>query len=157
LWKEAPLADDPLDEVDDDDGDFADLPDDGEAEEATAEQRALLASFEMKRRDEAARQFMVAERRVAADRVTAEQCLKEADQRGAMARQRRDGQYPLASFEPWQERTEDRETFTDYLEDAARCRLQVREDRQRRRQQANRRSDDGAGPSGEDASPSGVH
>jgi hypothetical protein len=35
--------------------DFANLLDDGEAEEAIAEQRALLASFETKQRDEAAR------------------------------------------------------------------------------------------------------
>jgi hypothetical protein len=100
LWKAAPLADDPLDEVDDDDGDFTNLPNDGDAEEAAAEQRALFASFETKHRDEAARQFMVAGRRASTDRVAAEQRLEEADRRGAMARQCRDSQYPLAFFEP---------------------------------------------------------
>jgi hypothetical protein len=47
------------------------LPDDGEAEEAAAEQRALLMLFKTKCYDEAAHQFMVAERRAAADRVAA--------------------------------------------------------------------------------------
>jgi hypothetical protein len=36
---------------------------DVEAEEATAEQRAILASFERRHRDESAHQFMDAERR----------------------------------------------------------------------------------------------
>jgi hypothetical protein len=45
------------------------LPDGDEAEEAAAEQRELLASFETQRCDAAARQFMVVERRAAAERV----------------------------------------------------------------------------------------
>jgi hypothetical protein len=57
-----------VDEKEDTDGDefFADLPTDVEAEEAAAEQRAILASFETRRRDETAQQFMAAERRAGA-------------------------------------------------------------------------------------------
>jgi hypothetical protein len=51
----------------DDEEFFADLPTD--AEEATAEQRAILASFEMWRRDQAAHEFMAAERRAAVARL----------------------------------------------------------------------------------------
>jgi hypothetical protein len=82
------------------------LPDDSEAEEAATEQRALLASFETRRRDEAARHFLVSERRVAVERVAeaqataraldhrcnveaaramTEQRLNEEDRRGALA------------------------------------------------------------------------
>jgi hypothetical protein len=40
---------------------------------------------------------------------------------------------PLPSYEPWQEREEDRQTFTCFLEDAERHRRErVREERQRR-------------------------
>jgi hypothetical protein len=48
---------------------YTGLPDDAAAEEATAEQRALLVSLEMQHRDKAARHFMHAERRVAAERL----------------------------------------------------------------------------------------
>jgi hypothetical protein len=57
---------------DDMDADFlAELSTDPEATEAAAERRALMASFEMQHRDQSARQLMVAERRVAADRLAA--------------------------------------------------------------------------------------
>jgi hypothetical protein len=48
-------------------------------------------------------------------------------------------------------------TFTDYLEDAVRCRRQVVGERQRRRQLAHRRrrSDDGDGPTSAAPGPSG--
>jgi hypothetical protein len=42
---------------------------DAEAEEAAAEQRAILASFETWRRNETAQRFMVAERRAATARL----------------------------------------------------------------------------------------
>jgi hypothetical protein len=45
------------------------LPDDSEAEEAATEQSALLASFEMQRRNETAWHFIVADRRASAERV----------------------------------------------------------------------------------------
>jgi hypothetical protein len=51
----------------------SDFPDDDQADEAAAEQTVLLMSLEMKHRDEAARQFMVAKRRAAADRLVASQ------------------------------------------------------------------------------------
>jgi hypothetical protein len=50
-------------EDEEEDVNFADLRDDCEDEEAAAEQRALLASFETQRCDETARHFIVAERR----------------------------------------------------------------------------------------------
>jgi hypothetical protein len=75
----------------------------------------------------------------------------------AMASQRRGDQYPLPSYQPWQHREDDMRTFTFFLEDAKRRRRQVVEDRQRRRLLAkNRRSDAGAGPSGDGTSPSGA-
>jgi hypothetical protein len=70
LREEVPIAYDlpnGANEVDKDD--FADLPDDGEAEEAAAEKRALMASFETKRHDDSAPHFMVAERKAAAARL----------------------------------------------------------------------------------------
>jgi hypothetical protein len=82
----------------------SDFPDDDQADEAAAEQTVLLMSLEMKHRDEAARQFMVAKRRAAADRLVASQAavrpvahrcnmeaaraerrLKDQDRRVAMA------------------------------------------------------------------------
>jgi hypothetical protein len=95
-----------------------------EAEEAAAEQKAILALFEMQRRDRAARELMAAERRAAAVRLAedhaaaradahrrnikaARAAMAEADQRlfradmtGGLAtvaaeRQRREHQYPL--------------------------------------------------------------
>jgi AMMECR1 domain-containing protein len=47
---------------------LAELLTDAEAEEATAEQRAIVASFKMQRRDWAAQKLMAAERRAAATR-----------------------------------------------------------------------------------------
>jgi hypothetical protein len=120
-----------------------------EAEENAAEQRAILASFEMRRRNETTQQFMDAERRTAAARLAdahatacvdahchnieaaraamaaAEQRLAQADRVGGLAmvkteRQRRKNQYPLASFDPWAERQEERCTFTSFLDDAER-------------------------------------
>jgi hypothetical protein len=52
-----------------DEDDLTDLPDDGEAEEAATEQRALFASFEMQHHDAVARQFMITERRAVAEKV----------------------------------------------------------------------------------------
>jgi hypothetical protein len=61
-----------LDDADlDDDLAYLDLPTDEEAAESAAEQRALMASFETQRRDEAARCLMAAERRAAADELRA--------------------------------------------------------------------------------------
>jgi hypothetical protein len=54
------------------------LLDDGEAEEDAMEQRALLVSFEMRCRGKAARHFMVAERRAAAERVAEAQATARA-------------------------------------------------------------------------------
>jgi hypothetical protein len=68
------------DEEDNDDEDlYADLPDDAEAEEAAAEQRALLMSFETQHRDEAARHFMHAERSAAAERLGGAQATAHAN------------------------------------------------------------------------------
>jgi hypothetical protein len=44
-------------------------------EEAAAEQRAILSSFETRRRDQSAQQFMVVERRAAAARLADEQAV----------------------------------------------------------------------------------
>jgi hypothetical protein len=66
-WPHEELHKPVANEIDDDN--FADLPDDVEAEEAAAEQRALLAAFETKGRVKTARQFILAERRAAAARV----------------------------------------------------------------------------------------
>jgi hypothetical protein len=44
---------------------LAQLPTDAEAEEAATEQRVILASFEMQRRDRSAQELMAAERREA--------------------------------------------------------------------------------------------
>jgi hypothetical protein len=76
----------------------------------------------------------------------AKQRQLEEDRRGVdAARQRRQGQFPLTSYEPWQEHVEDTKTFTDYLEDVERRHRQVG---QRCRLAAKRRFDDSAGPSG---------
>jgi hypothetical protein len=50
-----------------------------EAEENTAEQRAILASFEMRRRNETTQQFMDAERRTAAARLADAHATARAD------------------------------------------------------------------------------
>jgi hypothetical protein len=98
------------------------LLDDGEVEEATTEQRALLALFQMQCRNETARHFIVAEMRALTVRVAeahaaararthrrnievargtmaaTEQCHNEEERRGAMvalaeARHRLESQY----------------------------------------------------------------
>jgi hypothetical protein len=100
---------------------------DAEAEEAAAEQRAIIASFKKQHRDRAAQELMAAERRAAAARlaedhaaaradahcrnievaraamVEAERRLFRADVAGGLAkvaveRQRREHQYPLPPF-----------------------------------------------------------
>jgi hypothetical protein len=115
-------------EEDSDDEEFlAELPTDAEAEEAAAEQRAIIASFEMHRPDRAVQELMAAERRVAVARLAEDHTATRADAhrrnieaaRAAMAeaerrlfradvavglakvaaeRQRREHQYPLPSF-----------------------------------------------------------
>jgi hypothetical protein len=60
-------------DFDADDLAYLELPTDTEAAEATAEQRALMASFETQHGDQSARRLMVAERRAAVDRVVAAQ------------------------------------------------------------------------------------
>jgi hypothetical protein len=58
-------------DLDADDLAYLELPTDEEVAESAAEQRALMASFEMQRRDEAARRLMAAERSAAADDLAA--------------------------------------------------------------------------------------
>jgi hypothetical protein len=55
------------DDINTDDLAYLELPTDEEAAKSAAEQRALMASFEMQRRDESARRLMAAERRAAVD------------------------------------------------------------------------------------------
>jgi hypothetical protein len=59
------------DDLNADDLAYLELPTNEEAVESAAEQRALMASFETQRRDEAARRLMAAERRAAADDLAA--------------------------------------------------------------------------------------
>jgi hypothetical protein len=59
------------DDLDTDDLSYLKLPTDEEAAESAAELRALMASFETQRHDEAARRLMAAERRAAADDLAA--------------------------------------------------------------------------------------
>jgi hypothetical protein len=116
-------------EEDSDEEEFlAQLPTDAEAEEAAAEQRAILASFGMQRHDRAMQVLMAAERRAAAARLAedhaatrtdahrgnikaARAAMAEAEQRlfradvtrgiatVAAEHQRREHQYPLPSFD----------------------------------------------------------
>jgi hypothetical protein len=58
-------------DLDADDLAYLELPTDEEVAESTAKQRALMASFKMQRRDEAARRLMAAKRRAAADKLAA--------------------------------------------------------------------------------------
>jgi hypothetical protein len=67
---------------------FIDLPMDAEAEEAVAEQRAILTSFETWRRNETAQQFMAAERRAAAARLADAHSTARADAHHATSRRR---------------------------------------------------------------------
>jgi hypothetical protein len=141
-------------EEDSDDEEFlAELPTDAEAEEAAAEQRAVIASFETQHRDWAAQELMAAERRAAAARLAedhtaacadahrrnieaaraamaeAERCLFRADVAVGLAkmaaeRQRREHQYPLPSFNASAQRAQERHTFISSLEEAKRDRSQ---------------------------------
>lgn len=150
-------------EEDSDDEEFlAELPTDAEAEEAAAEQRAIVASFETQRRDRAAQELMAAERRAAAARLAEDHTAARADAhrrnieaaRAAMAederrlfradvavglakvaaeRQRREHQYPLPSFNASAQRAQERRTFISSLEEAERDRSQRAEEENRRR------------------------
>jgi hypothetical protein len=55
------------------------LPTDTEVEEAAAEQRAILASFETQRRDQSAQELMAAEMRAAVARLAEEHAAARAD------------------------------------------------------------------------------
>jgi hypothetical protein len=128
---------------------LAELPTDAEAEEATAEQRAIVASFETQRRDRVAQELMAAERRAAAARLAEDHAAARADAhrrnieaaRAAMAeaerglfranvagglskvaaeRQCHECQYPLPSFNPSAQRAHERRVFTSFLEEAER-------------------------------------
>jgi hypothetical protein len=137
-------------EEDSDDEEFlAELPTDAEAVEATAEQRAIVASFEMQRRDRTAQELMAAERRAAVARLAEDHTAARADAhhrnieavRAAMAeakrrlfrvdmvvglakvaaeRQHREHQYPLPSFNASAQRAQERRTFISSLEEAER-------------------------------------
>jgi hypothetical protein len=58
---------------------LAELPRDAEAKEATAEQRAIVASFEMQRHDRAAQELMAADRRAAAARLAEDHATARVD------------------------------------------------------------------------------
>jgi hypothetical protein len=123
------------------------MPTDMESDEAVAEKRMILASFETRHRDQSVQEFMAAERRVAAARLAEEHAAARADAhrhnievaRAAMAaaeqrlaladvvgglatvaaeRQRCEHQYPLSSFDALSQRLEERRTFTSFLEHA---------------------------------------
>jgi hypothetical protein len=55
------------------------MPTNAEAEEATVEQRAILASFEAYRRDPSTQELMATERRAAAARLAEEHAAARAD------------------------------------------------------------------------------
>jgi hypothetical protein len=121
---------------------------------------ARLADAQATARADAHRRNIEAARAAMAE---AEQRLTQANRVGGLAtvaakRQRRENQYPLASFDPWAERQEERLTFTSFLEDAERHRHErVSEERRRRRGMVSRRPgrfDDGAGPSNAPPPPS---
>jgi hypothetical protein len=67
-------------EEDSNDEEFlAELPTDTEAEEAAAEQRAIVASFEMQHRDRAAQELMAAKRRAVVARLLEDHTATRAD------------------------------------------------------------------------------
>jgi hypothetical protein len=73
----------------------------------------------------------------------------------AEARYRRENQYPLPSYKPWQKR----QTFISFLEDAEHCRRErVTKEHHRHRGMVSypRRSNDGAGLSNAPPLPSGA-
>jgi hypothetical protein len=117
------------------------------------EQRVIVASFEMQRRDRAAQELMAAKRRAAAARMAEDHTAARADvhrrnikaARAAMAeaerrlfwvdvaiglakvaaeRQRREHQYPLPSFNASAQQAQKRRTFVSSLEEAERDRSQ---------------------------------
>jgi hypothetical protein len=135
---------------------------DAEVEEAAAEQRAIVASFEMQRHDRAAQELMAAKRRAAAARLAEDHTAARADAhrrnieaaRAAMAeaetrlfradvavglakvaaeRQRREHQYPLPSFNTSVQRAQERRTFISSLEEAERDRSQCAVEENHRR------------------------
>jgi hypothetical protein len=153
-----------VEEEDSDNEEFlADLPTDAESEEAAAEQRAILVSFETRRRDQSVQDFMAAERRAIVARLAEEHAASRADAhrrnieaaRSAMApgeqrltqaniagglatmaaeRQRREHQYPLSCFDASAQQWKQCRTFTSFLEDAERYRRErVSEEIRRRR------------------------
>jgi hypothetical protein len=132
---------------------LAELPTDAEAEEAAAEQRAIVALFETQRRDRVAQELMAAERRVVAERLAEDHAVTRADahchnieaaraamveaERGlfradmarglakvAAERQRHEHQYPLPSFNPSVQRAHEHRVFTSFLKEAERERRQ---------------------------------
>jgi hypothetical protein len=141
-------------EEDSDDEEFlAELPTDEGAEEAAAEQRVIVASFEMQRRDRAVQELMAAERRAASARLAEDHATARADAhrcnieaaRDAMAEAERrlfwadvavgltkvvaecqccEHQYPLPSFNTLAQRAQERRTFTSFLEEAEHDRRQ---------------------------------
>jgi hypothetical protein len=149
-------------EKDSDDEEFlAELPTNAEAEEAAAEQRAIVASFETQRRDRAVQELMAAERRAAAARLAedhtaaradahrhnieaaraamaeAERCLFWVDVAVGLAKvaaehQHREHQYPLPSFNASAQRAQERHTFISSLEEAEHDRSQRAAEENRR-------------------------
>jgi hypothetical protein len=124
-----------------------------EAEEAAAEQRVIVVSFETHHRDRAAQELMAAERRAAAARLAEDHTAARADAhrrnikaaRVAMAEaerrlfradvaiglvkvaaehQRHEHQYPLPSFNASAQRAQEHHTFISSLEEAERDRSQ---------------------------------
>jgi hypothetical protein len=116
-------------------------------EEAAAEQRAIVASFETQRRDRAVQELMAAERRAAAARLAEDHAATRADAhrrkikavRATMAeaetglfradvaggltkvaaeRQHHEHQYPLPSFNPSAPRAHEHRVLTSFLEEA---------------------------------------
>jgi hypothetical protein len=63
----------------DDEEFFTDLPTDTESEEAAAEQRAILMSFETWHRDQSVQEFMAIERRAAAAKLTDKHAAARTD------------------------------------------------------------------------------
>jgi hypothetical protein len=168
---------------DSDDEEFlAELPMDAEAEKAAAEQRAIVALFEMQRRDRAAQELMATERRVAVARLAedhtaaradahrrnievaraamaeAKRCLFRADvvvrlAKVAAERQGREHQYPLPSFNGSTQRAQEHRTFISSLEEAERDRSQrAAKENRRRRRMVSGRLSDD-GPGPSNASP----
>jgi hypothetical protein len=163
--------------LDDDDLAYLEVPINEEAAESAAKHRALMASFEMQRRDESARHLMVAERKATVDELAASQQRarhsarrrnmvaarevretverrQEEEERAraaalALARAR-EHQYPLPSYYP----------AAGIIEDAQRRRQQWREERLRRHLETGNHggsapATDGAGGSGTGGSGAG--